>query len=491
MNDCYLVENKIIRNAEDIFAGLTTESKILIVNCTILTEELRFSPQLSTIFFVSCSSNSELLIHSYNKKAVLGFEYGNSFKSIKLSGCYENIHFNSSPVFSRVPYPEEFKQSLFGVIYFLKEVNAKVVYFSTVSCGSVKYVGSATNFYIDDVNISNDMTFISNGDVSVSIISTECKELNFEGGFKYVNLNSEFKIGTVYFNLREGTMKNVSIDLQNSTIYEKLMFANASDSKACQFILKNASFASIKRLVLHQSVLSCFVMSNCDLTKTEVEFINCRIDDLLTEGVTWPFDIEVSHSNYRKVPPLEFEQKQSVYRQLKSISPKNKDVDNFLFFRRKEYDITLCVLSLRLTAYISYFLTVLCDLLGVCRSRNLPVIEKMNHNNKFAGFVMTLSNWFVLKLSSLVSVHGTSLFRPIAILILGIPFLLCIFGYYESIEQLVSLSAYVIDPTHKLEATILGSKLIINPVHSLIFKIFSSTLLFKIVMVFRKYSLSI
>lgn len=33
MNDCYLVENKIIRNAEDIFAGLTTESKILIVNC--------------------------------------------------------------------------------------------------------------------------------------------------------------------------------------------------------------------------------------------------------------------------------------------------------------------------------------------------------------------------------------------------------------------------------------------------------------------------
>ncbi|MCP5978260.1 hypothetical protein NL364_27625, partial [Klebsiella pneumoniae] len=95
---------------------------------------------------------------------------------------------------------------------------------------------------IDDVNISNDMTFISNGDVSVSIISTECKELNFEGGFKYVNLNSEFKIGTVYFNLREGTMKNVSIDLQNSTIYEKLMFANASDSKACQFILKNASF---------------------------------------------------------------------------------------------------------------------------------------------------------------------------------------------------------------------------------------------------------
>ncbi|MCP6536285.1 hypothetical protein NL488_27640, partial [Klebsiella pneumoniae] len=61
----------------------------------------------------------------------------------------------------------------------------------------------------------------------------------------------------------------------------------------------------------------------------------------------------------------------------------------------------------------------------------------MNHNNKFAGFVMTLSNWFVLKLSSLVSVHGTSLFRPIAILILGIPFLLCIFGYYESIEQLV------------------------------------------------------
>lgn len=95
-------------------------------------------------------------------------------------------------------------------------------------------------------------------------------------------------------------------------------------------------------------------MSNCDLTKTEVEFINCRIDDLLTEGVTWPFDIEVSHSNYRKVPPLEFEQNNQ-YIDSSKVSAKNKDVDNFLFFRRKEYDITLCVLSLRLTAYISYF----------------------------------------------------------------------------------------------------------------------------------------
>ncbi|RWT25852.1 hypothetical protein DN612_20980 [Aeromonas caviae] len=69
--------------------------------------------------------------------------------------------------------------------------------------------------------------------------------------------------------------------------------------------------------------------------------------------------------------------------------------------------------------------------------------------------------------------------------------LLIIFGYYESLSQLLAMSAYMIDPTHKLEVSIMGEEIIINPIHSLFFKVFSSSLLFKIILVFRKYSLPV
>ncbi|MGL6307921.1 hypothetical protein ACSZMF_19820, partial [Aeromonas caviae] len=62
---------------------------------------------------------------------------------------------------------------------------------------------------------------------------------------------------------------------------------------------------------------------------------------------------------------------------------------------------------------------------------------------------------------------------------------------YESLSQLLAMSAYMIDPTHKLEVSIMGEEIIINPIHSLFFKVFSSSLLFKIILVFRKYSLPV
>ena len=491
MRNCFLIDGKTINSADDVFAGLTIQSNLIISNCRILLEELHFPRQIMNVFIVGCSCNNELLMQSYNENTELRFEYGNSFQSVKISGSYGRVLFNSGPLFSRVPYPETFQPSNFGVIYFLAEARAKRLDFTCISANSIKYNGFASDVFMDEVNVSDDVTFISKEEISIFLIRTTCKDLNFDGNFKFINLNSEFKIGSLYFNVRQSVMKNVSIDLQNSSIYDKLIFANASDNKSSQFILKNAEFASIKSLVLHQSLLSCFVISNCDLTKTEVSFINCRLDDLLTEGVSWPFDIEVNHSSARKTPYLEQDQKQAIYRQLKSISQKNKDTDNFYFFRRKEYDTTLSILSCKLVLFLNYFLTVLCDLIGVARERHLPIIDKLNYKNKFSGFVATLSNWLVLKLSSLISLHGTSLFRPLLILVIGIPFSLYFLGYYESIEQLMALSAYVIDPTHKLEASIMGKTIILNPMHSLFFKVFSSTILFKIVMVFRKYSVSV
>ncbi len=491
MSDFFLMAKKIISNQDIIFNGVTTESKIIISNCHFSINRIDIPHQITDVILVSCSSDRKITIHCDNEKTTVCFECNNVFKDVDFSGLFYRVVLNSCRVFARISYPITFEFSKFGTISFLEGAKTDRLEFFSVLPNAIKCIGFINEIIIDNLIVRKDLTILSNQETSVSIINFNSKELHFVGQFSSINLGSKINIGTLYFDGRAKGLKNISIDLQDSNISEQLQVAYVADNKSTQVIIKNANFASIKRFVLHQSVLSCFVFSNCDLTKTEVDFINCRIDDLLTEGVSWPFDIEVSHNNYRKVPPLEFEQKQSVYRQLKTISQKNKDVDNFLFFRRKEYDTTLSVLSLRLTTYMSYFLTVLCDLLGVYRNRNLPVIEKMNYKNKLAGFIMTLSNWFVLKLSSLISIHGTSLFRPIVILTLGIPLLLCFFGYYKSIEQLISLSAYVIDPTHKLEATILGSKLIINPVHSLIFKIFSSTLLFKIVMVFRKYSLSI
>jgi len=491
MSDFFLMMEGAVKNQDAFFDGITTESKIIISNSFFSIDRIDIPHQITDVILVSCKSDRKVTIHCDNEKTVVWFECNNNFKDVDFSGVFSRVVLNSSRTFARISYPVEFEPSQFGTVSFLKDAKTQRLEFFSVSTKAVKCVGSIDEIVIDGLIIHEDLTVLSDKSSSASIRNFKSEELHFVGQFENISLGSHINIGTLYFDGRPKGLKNINIDLQDSNITEQLQVAYVMDSKATQFIIKNASYASIKRFVLHQSVLSCFVISNCDLTKTEVDFINCRIDDLLTEGVTWPFDIEISHNNYRKIPSLEFEQKQSVYRQLKSISQKNKDVDNFLFFRRKEYDTTLSVLSLRLTTYMSYFLTILCDLLGICRNRNLPVIEKMNHKNKISGFIMTLSNWFVLKLSSLISIHGTSLFRPLAILVVGIPVLLCIFGYYKSIEQLVSLSAYVIDPTHKLETTILGSKLIINPVHSLIFKIFSSTLLFKIIMVFRKYSLSI
>ncbi|QLL83979.1 hypothetical protein [Aeromonas caviae] len=491
MNDIFILDWKTITASKEIFEDITSESKIIIFNCHIAVDKIEIPKQITDIGFVSCTNNSDLTISSENENTELRFEYGNEFKDVSVSGVYNRVIFNSSPTFGRVPYPEGFNPSRFNVIYFLKDAKSNRLEFFSITANAVKCVGVASVFIIHEANVRDDVTIISSEQISVSVHALDSKELHLVGDFKSVGLGLRCNIGTLHFNAKGNGLRSVDIDLQNSKIYNQLQIASATDNKITQFIIKNASFSSIKSLVFHQSLLSCFVISNCDLTNTEVSFINCKLDDLLTEGVSWPFNIEVSHRNYRKDPSLESEQKQSIYRQLKSISQKNKDVDNFYFFRRKEYDATLSILSSKLTLFLTYFTTIVFDLVGLGKERSLPVIEKMGHENKPSGFISVLSSWIVLKISSLVSVHGTSLFRPIAILICGVPLLLVFFGYYESLSQLLAMSAYVIDPTHKLEVSIMDNKIIINPIHSLFFKIFSSSLLFKIVLVFRKYSLPV
>ncbi|WP_128297525.1 hypothetical protein [Aeromonas caviae] len=491
MNDIFILDCKAIRASKEIFEDVTSETKIIIFNSHLSIDKIEIPKQISDIAFVLCTNNSDLTISSENENTELRFEYGNEFKGVFVSGVYKRVIFNSSPTFGRVPYPEGFNPSRFDVISFLEDASSNRLEFFEVIANAVKCVGAVSEFFIHETNVCDDVTIISSEQVSVSVYALDCKELHLVGDFKNVGLGFRCNIGTLYFNAKGNGLRSVDIDLQNSKIYNQLQIASATDNKLTQFIIKNASFSSIKSLVFHQSLLSCFVISNCDLTNTEVSFINCKLDDLLTEGVSWPFDIEVSHRNYRKDPSLESEQKQSVYRQLKSLSQKNKDVDNFYFFRRKEYDVTLSILSSKLTLFLTYFTTIIFDLVGLGEERSLPVIEKMGHKNKLSGFISVLSSWMVLKISSLVSVHGTSLFRPIAILVCGVPLLLIIFGYYESLSQLLAMSAYMIDPTHKLEVSIMGEEIIINPIHSLFFKVFSSSLLFKIILVFRKYSLPV
>lgn len=490
MNDLFVLTGKMIKFSKEIFEAITTESKIIITECHLSINKIEIPKQITDVIFISCVSQLELTIHSENENTLLRFEYGNIFKGVLIAGVYNRVTFNSSPTFARLKFPVDFKLSRFEIISFLKGAKANRLEFFSLISNTVKCVGAAKEFMIHGANVLDDVTIISTEQNSITIRTLNSKELHLVGDFKDISLDSQFNIGTLYFNASGNGLRNVRIDMHDSRVYQQLQVANATDSKITQFIIKNVGFSSIKSLVLHQSILSCFVLSNCDLTNTEVTFINCKIDDLLTEGVSWPFNIEVSHLNYRKTPPLESEQKQSVYRQLKSISQKNKDVDNFYFFRRKEYDTTLYILSGKLQLFFSYFITIICDMVGLGRNRYLPVIEKISYKDKYSGFVSVLSNWIVLKISSLVSVHGTSLFRPVAILLGGIPLLLCFFGYYKSLDQLLALSAYVIDPTHKLDAIILGKKIVLNPIHSLLFKVFSSSLLFKIVLVFRKYTVS-
>jgi len=491
MNDIFVLDWKEIKASSEIFEELTSESKIILFNCHLSISKMEIPKQISDIAFVLCTNDSDLTIYSENEDTELRFEYGNKFKGVSVSGVYNRVIFNSSPTFGRIPYPEGFEPSRFDVISFLKDTKSNRLEFFSLISTAIKCAGVANELFIHGAMVRDDVTIISSVQNTVTVRQLNSKELHFVGDYKGITLGSECNIGSLYFDARSNNLRSVNIDLQNSKIYHQLQIAGAADNKVTQFIIKNAGFSSIKSLVFYQSLMSCFVISNCDLTDTEVSFINSKLDELLTEGVSWPFNIEVSHANYRKDSSLEAEQKQSVYRQLKSLSQKNKDVDNFYFFRRKEYDTTLSILSRKLMLFFSYLMTIVFDLIGLGQTRVLPEIEKMSHKNKMSEFISTFSNWVVLKISSLISVHGTSLFRPVAILVCGVPLLLVLFGYYQSLGQLLAMSAYVIDPTHKLEVTIMGGKIIINPIHSLFFKIFSSSLLFKIVLVFRKYSLPV
>lgn len=491
MNNLFVLEKQKIKKSSELFDGVTIESTLLVLDCDISLNTIEIPMQISELVFVSCSCTSDLTIHSNSELTELRFEYGNSFKNINVSGVYKRVIFNTTKTFSRVYYPDDYKLSDFKVVSFLKEAKSNRLEFFSFMANAIKCVGVVDEFFINDATVRDDVTIISSEQSSVSIRGLDSKELHFTGAYKGISINSGCNIGSLYFDARSGDMRNVDMDLWNSKIYSQLQLVGGSDNKVTQFIIKNARYSSIKSLVLNRTLLSCFVISNCDLTNTEVSLINTKLDEMLTEGVSWPFNIEVSHFNYRKDALLEADQKQSVYRQLKSLSQKNKDVDNFLFFRRKEYDTTLSILSCKLILLISYFITIGFDFIGLGRDRVLPVVGKNSNNNKLSEFISVLSNWIILKVSSILSLYGTSLFRPIAVLVFGVPFLLFCFGYYESVVQLLYLSAYVIDPTHKLDVILLGKEVTINPIHSLFFKIFSSSLIFNVVMVFRKYNLSV
>jgi hypothetical protein len=73
-------------------------------------------------------------------------------------------------------------------------------------------------------------------------------------------------------------------------------------------------------------------------------------------------------------------------------------------------------------------------------------------------------------------------------LLIGTPVFLYLFDYYKSLEQIIQLSAHVINPAHKNEVTINGLLINISPVHSFFFRVYSSILLYKIILSFKRYS---
>ncbi len=431
--------------------------------------------------------------NTFNYESVI-FLTSNNFDEteIDFSGILKSVKFDSAE-WSHARYIPELRQSAdksnYGIIRVGNGTTIEKLYIDTANIlKSIKFTGTSKQFSIRNVQANDDVTIIPESNTKINIDNITTKQLAFTGSFESITISGDNHISSLSFKLDCEINKSLNIDLANTHIDYELKFSNSSDPKLTKCEISNICYSKIKRLTFYKCQMSCFSLANCDLSKTYIVFKHCKIDDLNTEGVIWPYEINSSHFNYKADDITELHQSQSIYRQLKSISHKNKDIDSFLLFRQREYESMSQLSLFRTKTLIVYFSIIITDLLKIRTNMQLPEITHRRYNNKMAMFIYETTSYFILKTSSILSAHNTSLFRPIIFLVLGTPVFLYLFDYYCSIEQLVQLSAHIINPTHKDEITINGKNILISPVHSLFFRVYSSILLYKIIISFRRYS---
>lgn len=489
-----IIQNSIIKLPIDFLEQDLDE--ICFLRCQFIGDDKFITNKHCKNIVILESSSKLKKLHfddSYNYSSVT-FLTSNDFENTEIifSGSLDLAKFDAAE-WTHARYIPELRlsadKSIYGIIRVDYGAMIDKLYINSIKIlKSLKFTGSSNETAIMNAHAVDDITVIPEKNSNFRIMNVTTKQLAFTKSFSSISISGENHISSLSFKLDDVTDKNLNIDLTNTTVDYELQFANSNDPKSTKCEISNIKFSNINRLTFHKCQMSCFSLVNCDLSKTYVVFKHCKIDDINTEGVIWPHEIHTSHFNYKADELTELHQAQSVYRQLKSISHKNKDIDSFLLFRWHEHESMTKLSLFRIRLLLTYFTAIIFDLLHIRNTIILPKITHRRHGKIIAMFIYELTSYLILKTSSILSAHNTSLFRPIAFLAFGTPVFLYVFGYYCSLEQIIELSAHVINPTHKDEVTINGVMIAISPIHSLFFRVFSSILIYKTIMSFRRYS---
>jgi hypothetical protein len=446
------------------------------------------------VILESSSKLKKLHFDGGYKSSSVTFLTSNNFENTEIifSGSLDLVKFDAAE-WSHARYIPELRlsadKSIYGIIRVDYGAMIDKLYIDSIRIlKSLKFTGSSNETTIMNAHAVDDITVIPEQKSNFRIMNVTTKQLAFTKSFSSISISGGNHISSLSFKLDDETDKILNIDLVNTTVDHELQFANSKDPKSTKCEISNIKFSNINIFTFHKCQMSCFSLVNCDLSKTYVIFKHCKIDDINTEGVIWPHEIHASHFNYKADELAELHQTQSVYRQLKSISHKNKDIDSFLLFRWHEYDSMTKLSLFRIKLLLTYVTAIGFDLLHIRNTIVLPEITHRRHSNIITMFIYELTSYLILVISSVLSAHNTSLFRPIFFLIFGTPVFLYILGYYCSLSQIIELSAHVINPAHRDEVTINGVVIAISPIHSLFFRVFSSVLIYKIILSFRRYS---
>ncbi|WP_338725743.1 hypothetical protein V8687_18710 [Shewanella baltica] len=351
----------------------------------------------------------------------------------------------------------------------------------------IKLTGRGKKVTLVDITAKSDVTILTKGVRDFFVSSVKTSQLAFGEDFGRVVLSGKNEFDILTFRLDDCVNSTLNLDMSDTIVTHEFQIshARAADVKCG---IRSIDYSKIKRLTFFHCQMQCFSIANCDLSGTHVVFKQCIIDDMNILGVTWPSDVSSVHFN-EKIDAISLKiQNQSLYRYLKSISNKNKDVDGYLIFREKEYQLVISISWYKVKSLTKYFWSWSALKLGLKKKEEIPLITHLHHPNKVAAFASEMTSLFILCLSSLISSHGTSLLRPIALLAFGIPLMLYAAGYYYDLKQFLSLSAHVINPAHSDSVTITGIDIVINPILSLFLRFYTSVIFYHLIVSFRRYS---
>lgn len=448
---------------------------------------------------IIADSSTELdLIRFCNNSGISNVEFlsSNRFSQteIVVSGEFEGISFSSRINTDSALVKELNIQAIisdYGLIRIEQGAKTDFLYIDSVKvASSIKFMGVSKLLSILNTHAPDDITLIPNYKTRIRVMSVRIKQLAFTGDYESVVISGGNIVSSLYFKVESEVGRCLDLDLNESEVENELQFNGFSDSKLNKCEISNIKFNNIKRLTFSKSQTSCFSLINCDLSKTHVVFKHCKIDDFNAEGVVWPSEVHSSHFNQKIDTISDISKQQSVYRQLKSICSKNKDVDGFFLFRQRELEFIAMLSLIRVKNILHYFFLYVWFFVKFKRGAPPADVSHLRGANKFSSLLTELTSYFILKSSDILSSHNTSLIRPLLFLVLGTPFFLYLFGLSSSIQDLVQLSAHVVNPTHRHDVSISGVVVSISPIQSLFFRIYSSILIYKLVISFRRYASS-